>query len=136
MIDEWSSSGVHVPRQIAIPPTDVPLPMEEMAFLQLRSSNGAIHTTPSSSQDSLLGQMIALNRIFAEVNQMNSRTADESILPPDTHAVESISQRLDEWETQLPSYMQDDPANLAHYAAQGLGRIYVCGSSGSDPEHY
>ena len=37
MIDEWSSTGAQVPKQISVPVADVPLPMEEMAFLQLRN---------------------------------------------------------------------------------------------------
>lgn len=65
MIDEWSSSGVQVPRQIANPPADVPLPMEEMAFLQLRHEN-SINMSQSYSNPSLLGEMITLNRIFRE----------------------------------------------------------------------
>jgi hypothetical protein len=58
---------------------------------------------------------------------MNTRAAvDSEILPPDTDAVEAIASKLGEWEMQLPGYMRDEPANLAHYAARGLGRIYVC----------
>ncbi|EME80657.1 uncharacterized protein MYCFIDRAFT_204632 [Pseudocercospora fijiensis CIRAD86] len=126
MIDEWSSSGVRVPRQIADPPLDVPLPMEEMAFLQLRSTESNDRSGPRDHDSpSLLGQMIALNRIFRDVNALNSQAADTQVLPPDIRAVEALTARIDEWEAQLPSYMRDEPANLAHYAAQGLGRIYV-----------
>jgi hypothetical protein len=131
MVDEWSSSGVQVPRQIANPPEDVPLPMEEMTFLQLRTQDTwddvfSSPFSPASSSSSLLAQMISLNRIFREVNKMNTQTAVGSeILPPDTDAVETIAKKLDEWELQLPSYMRDEPSNLAHYAARGLGRIYV-----------
>lgn len=125
MIDEWSSSGVQVPRQIANPPNDVPLPMEEMAFLQLRSHETADYASQAYSSPSLLGEMITLNRIFRDVNQMNTYAVDAQILPPDTDAVEALSARLDEWEAMLPIYMRDEPANLAHYAAQGLGRIYA-----------
>ncbi|KXT11833.1 hypothetical protein AC579_4280 [Pseudocercospora musae] len=125
MVDEWSSSGVRVPRQIANPPLDVPLPMEEMAFLQLRKNEV---NDPSASLDqapSLLGQMIALNRIFRDVNALNSQAADAQVLPPDIRTVEVLTARIEQWEAQLPSYMRDEPANLAHYAAQGLGRIYA-----------
>lgn len=127
MIDEWSSTGLQVPRQITIPPTDIPLPMEEMAFLQLRNDDtldtagmGSIPPAPS-----LLGQMIALSRIFADINQINREAVDTHLLPPDTDAIEALAARLEAWEMQLPPYMRDDPASLAHYAAQGLGRIYV-----------
>lgn len=69
--------------------------------------------------------MIALSRIFADINQLNKRAAEPQILPYDVSAIEALSTRLDEWEMQLPDFIRDESSNLAHYAAQGLGRIYV-----------
>lgn len=129
MVDEWSSTGIQVPKQIAIPPADVPLPMEEMAFLQLRNYDLADTVAqddfPSSSSSSLLAQMIVLNRILADVNRLNRNAADAGTMALAPGEVEALSQRLDDWETQLPEFIRDDPSNLAHYAAQGLGRTYV-----------
>jgi len=127
MIDEWSSTGLQISRQITKPPIDIPLPMEEMAFLQLRNEDkiDATGSTGPPPAPSLLGRMIALSRIFADINQINREAVDTHLLPPDTEAIKSLAVRLDAWESQLPPYMRDDPSNLAHYAAQGLGRIYV-----------
>lgn len=129
MVDEWSSSGVQVPKQISAPAVGVPLPMEEMAFLQLRNHDttdtiGQDEFT-SSSSSSLLAQMIILNRILADVNRLNRDAVDSGTMALSMREVEALSQRLDDWESQLPSFIRDDPSNLAHYAAQGLGRIYV-----------
>jgi len=129
MVDEWSSTGVQVPKQIAVPAADVPLPMEEMAFLQLRGQD-AIDTIEtdefaSSSSSSLLAQMIVLNRILADVNRMNRNAVNAGTMALAMGEVESLSQRLDDWEQQLPEFIRDNPSNLAHYAAQGLGRTYV-----------
>lgn len=129
MVDEWSSTGLQVPKQIAVPAADVPLPMEEMAFLQLRNYDTADTIAqddfPSSSSSSLLAQMIVLNRILADVNRLNKSAVDEGAMALNMGQVEALSKRLDDWEMQLPHFIRDDPSNLAHYAAQGLGRIYV-----------
>jgi hypothetical protein len=129
MIDEWSSTGAQVPKQISVPAADVPLPMEEMAFLQLRNHD-TIDTVETddftvSSSSSLLAQMIVLNRILADINRLNKNAVDAGIMALTLGEVESLSQRLDDWEIQLPEFIRDHPSNLAHYAAQGLGRIYV-----------
>jgi hypothetical protein len=129
MVDEWSSTGVQVPKQIAVPAADIPLPMEEMAFLQLRGHDtiDTIETDEfsSSSSSSLLAQMIVLNRILADVNRLNRNAVNAGTMALAMGEVESLSQRLDAWEQQLPEFIRDNPSNLAHYAAQGLGRIYV-----------
>jgi hypothetical protein len=129
MVDEWSSTGVQVPKQIAVPPADVPLPMEEMSFLQLRGHDtiDTIETDEfaSSSSSSLLAQMIVLNRILADVNRLNRNAVNAGTMALAMGEVESLSRRLDDWEMQLPEFIRDNPSNLAHYAAQGLGRIYV-----------
>jgi hypothetical protein len=129
MIDEWSSTGAQVPKQISVPAVDVPLPMEEMAFLQLRNHD-TIDTVDTddfaaSSSSSLLAQMIVLNRILADINRLNKNAVDAGAMALTLGEVESLSQRLDDWEMQLPEFIRDDPSNLAHYAAQGIGRIYV-----------
>lgn len=129
MIDEWSSTGVRVSKQISAPAADVPLPMEEMAFLQLRKHDSGdtieLDDFEVSSSSSLLAQMILLNRVLADVNRLNQQTVETGSLALATEEVEALSQRLEDWEEQLPDFMRDEPSNLVHYAAQGLGRIYV-----------
>ncbi|CAD0087699.1 unnamed protein product, partial [Aureobasidium vineae] len=128
MIDEWSSSGVGVPRQIANPPDHVPLPTEEMAFLGLRRQDPLYVLNPIHhpfQPTSLLGQMIVLNGIFRQVNKLNSQVAQSQDTPPNITAIHELTNKLDIWEASLPDYMRDNRSNLAHYAAQGLGRIFV-----------
>lgn len=129
MIDEWSSTGIGVPKQIKEPSTDVPLPMEELAFLALRKTDSIDQTwwaeEPPSPPTSLLAHMVLLNRILVDVNQLNKQAVDEKMPAPDDAAVMALTTRLDEWEAGLPAFIRDNPANLAHYAGQGLGRIFV-----------
>ncbi|CAD0115117.1 unnamed protein product [Aureobasidium uvarum] len=128
MIDEWSSSGVGVPRQIANPPDHVPLPMEEMAFMGLRRQDPLYALNPVHhpfQPTSLLGQMIVLNGIFRQVNKLNGQVAQSQDTPPNITAIHDLTNKLDIWEASLPDYMRDNRSNLAHYAAQGLGRIFV-----------
>lgn len=129
MVDEWSSTGVQVPKQISAPAANVPLPMEEMAFVQLRDHDNVdsidIDDFETSSSSSLLAQMIVLNRILADVNRLNQQAVETGSMALTMDEVESLSQRLEDWEESLPEFMRDGPSNLVHYAAQGLGRIYV-----------
>lgn len=128
MIDEWSSSGVGVPRQIINPPDHVPLPIEEMTFLGLRRQEPlyALHSINHPFQPtSLMGQMIVLNGIFRQVNALNNHVVQNQSMIPDISAIHELTNKLDIWESSLPDYMRDNRSNLAHYAAQGLGRIFV-----------
>jgi hypothetical protein len=127
LIDVWSSAGVRLPRQM-VHQDNVPLPMDEATFLQMRNGNTA-HLEMVSDPDpgsSLLAQMIKLNRILVEINEVNERAvagrADGVILED---VVKDVSRKLDDWLAALPSYMRDTPANMARYAAQGLGSIFV-----------
>ncbi|THW97101.1 hypothetical protein D6D17_07037 [Aureobasidium pullulans] len=124
MIDEWSSSGVNIPRQISQPPNDIPLPMEEMAYLSLRQHD-ASNPLDTQGPISLLGQMIVLNNIFKQVNQLNVKAAQDQDNTSRIVDVQELTIQLDAWEASLPDYMRDTPSNLAHYAAQGLGRIFA-----------
>jgi hypothetical protein len=129
MIDEWSSTGVQVPKQISVAPRDVPLPMEEMAFLQLRAhdleDSVDVDEAATSPSASLLAQMIVLNRILGDVNKVIKRAVESGMPVPDNEEVLRLDARLDEWERQIPFFMKDDRANMAHYAGQGLGRTFV-----------
>ncbi len=127
MNDVWSSACVRLPRQMEHL-EDIPLPMEEAAFLSL--TPGACNTAnshgDSESVPSLLGQMVKLNHILVGINEVNEMTVagrtDMTILED---LVKVYSQRLDDWRDTLPDYMRDSPTNLARYASQGLGRVFV-----------
>lgn len=126
MIDVWSSSGVRLPRLLTHQ-DDILLPMEEIAFLHLRRDDvdTDIDIAPGRAF-SLLTQMIKLNRILVEVNDVNNLAVAGRLSGAALEqVVNRVSQKLDNWEQSLPEYMLDTPTNLARYASQGLGRVFV-----------
>lgn len=98
--------------------------MEEMAYLSLRQHD-ASNPLDTQGPISLLGQMIVLNNIFKQVNQLNVKAAQDQDNTPRIVDVQELTIQLDAWEASLPDYVRDTPSNLAHYAAQGLGRIFA-----------
>jgi hypothetical protein len=126
MIDTWSSTGVRLARQMPRL-DDLPLPIDEAVFLSASRDSLAspsMHVASFIPESSLLAQMIKLNFILMEVNSFNTRTvANPSVILSDD--IETLSQKLDNWYASLPYYMRDTPENLASYASQGLGRIFV-----------
>ena len=124
MIDVWSSAGVGLPKQM--PALEhIPLPCDEEIFLSLEPGDSALQSRASSAS-SLLAQMITLNRILVEINEVNQRTvagnAGGVVLE---NTIMELSKKLDDWHRGLPPFMHDNFANLQHYAAEGLGRIFV-----------
>jgi hypothetical protein len=123
MIDVWSSTGVRLPRQMPLI-ENMPLPIDEVVFLNLRQGEALPATFDHSS--SLLAQMIRLNRILLEINSLNERTVSSAtsgiILE---NEVMLLSNALDEWHASLPPFMHNTPSNLQRYTSQGLGRMFV-----------
>jgi hypothetical protein len=131
MIDVWSSNGVGLPRSIK-PRNDVPYPMDEATYLQMRRENfdppGA--TTPEQSSASLITQMVKLNAILFEVSELNRTSINENYTQRMSAAeldaaVYVIGQKLDQWYANIPDDMKDTPENIERYAQLGLGYIFV-----------
>ena len=143
MIDVWSSNGVRIPRALgATIDSDVPYPMNEIIFHQLRRSDDGQHidhfsdtTPPSLSQEkrsSLLTQMVKLNAILVDISSVNQAAAAASHgHSPDYDdidhqaTVDRLAQDLEGWADSLPPDLRDTQANLSHYAALGLGSMFV-----------
>jgi Fungal specific transcription factor domain len=132
MIDVWSSKGVNIPRSIT-PRGDIPFPMEETVFLQLRREDFDL-PSPSSMQESsasLLTQMVKLNAILVEVQNVNSTSAASAFVPGspsssfDFSPVDDLTYKLESWHNNLPLTLQDTHTNLMRFAALGLGPMFV-----------
>ncbi|EED15214.1 C6 transcription factor, putative [Talaromyces stipitatus ATCC 10500] len=125
LIDVWSATGIGLPRYM-IHRDDVPLPMNERKFLQLKREDTIPVENPPRPETSLIAQMIKLNLILAQIYEINDMAAtgrsDGAALET---AIRDISHRLDEWQAALPDYMRDTPTNMARYASEGLGRTFV-----------
>ncbi|KAJ9651398.1 hypothetical protein H2198_009313 [Neophaeococcomyces mojaviensis] len=127
MIDVWSSNGVRLPRSI-VPRDDVPFPMEEVVFLEMRRENFDLPspTMMQESAASLLTQMVKLNAILVEVGELNRAAAANQSFSFELYAsVDSLTKKLDDWYANLPEQLKDTPENLRHYADLGLGYFFV-----------
>lgn len=129
MIETWSSNALSLPRNVH-PRADVPFPMEETVFLELRRQDFDLPspTAMEESTASLLTQMVKLNAILVEITNLNSFAAST---PNSTYnfsyrdAVDTLTNKLESWYNNLPLQLQDTHANLARYAELGLGGVFV-----------
>lgn len=125
MIDVWSSSGVRLPRLLT-PKEDVPLPMDETAFLEMTRSQGFDVAIGQERKSSLLAEMVRLNRILLQINDFNIRASEQELDAESiTSNVENLSKQLDVWLEELPGHIRDTRENMERYAAQGLGRVFA-----------
>ncbi|KIW14590.1 hypothetical protein PV08_07374 [Exophiala spinifera] len=152
MIDVWSSNGLRLPRNL--PPNnsdDVPYPIEETIFLRMRRRGRGRddddgHDDPRGSSppstliggrncsSSLLTQMVKLNAILVQISLLNQSAAAAAAASPrfqhniilnQQDTVDELSNALDKWYEDLPPELRDTQANLDHYAALGLGPMFV-----------
>ena len=118
MIDVWSSNGVRLAPALQLR-ADVPYPMEETIFLQLRREDFDL-PSPGSMQESyasLLTQMIKLNAILVEIQKLNQAAAASTSLAGFglNEQVDTLTEKLESWYNSLPVSLQDTHANLARY---------------------
>ncbi|ORY08944.1 fungal-specific transcription factor domain-domain-containing protein [Clohesyomyces aquaticus] len=126
MVDVWSSTAVRLPRIMPVD-SDVPLPMDEIAFSLMDTD--IIRTDighPVTIEAPLLAEMIKLNRILARIIDFNCQCVSNHL---EGAALEmrmcTLARELDEWLENLPPQLHDTPENFQYFASRGLGRIFV-----------
>lgn len=132
--DTWSSTALGLPRAIQ-PRYDIPMPMDERVFARLNSVEPSVsklarvsdaeHRTAESSE-SLIAQMIMLNRILYDINTFNASVVSGTT--PDTDIQEPVAElatALESWQQQLPPVMRNTPSNLSYWANQGCAPSFV-----------
>lgn len=127
MIDVWSSNGVRLPRAI-VPRSDVPFPMEEVVFLEMRRENFDLPspTIMQESVASLLTQMVKLNAILVDIGDLNQAAAANGAFTYDLNTnVDILTAKLEGWYNNLPNSLKDTNENLRYYANLGLGFFFV-----------
>ena len=122
-----SSAGVRLPRQM---PTleNIPLPIDEVTFLSLRPTQllPPDFSFPDSTASSLVAQMIHLNRILVDIHSLNERTVSGATSGVSLeNEVMDLSNALDNWHSNIPSFLHDTLENIRNFASQGLGRVFV-----------
>ncbi|KAL4874082.1 hypothetical protein BDV12DRAFT_191945 [Aspergillus spectabilis] len=124
MIDQWSSAGLDMPRQI--PDTSQhPLPMSELLFWGLKPGGQTAETTAQESLG-LWGYMVILARVFGKIHELHRELANGHLV--DTKAEECthvFALELEEIARNLPSDVKLTRDNLERHATQGLGATYV-----------
>lgn len=122
MIDIWSSTGLHLPRQLSYA-DDVSLPVEETLFLRLCHDSQASKEPISTG---IWGEMVRLARIWAEIHDLNKASVEGSSEGRSLNAaVAALSQKLQVWSASLPPQLQETSANLERYASVGLGSAFA-----------
>ncbi|KAH8697788.1 hypothetical protein BGW36DRAFT_427736 [Talaromyces proteolyticus] len=124
MIDQWSSAGLGVPRQL----TDgdrYPLPMMELEFWQPNLEALAREDT-SDEKFGLWGYMIILAKIFGRIQNLHQSLANAVLNDADAEKItNSLSSDLESFIDILPSDCHFSVTNLKSHAALGLGRAFV-----------
>lgn len=126
MIDVWASNGAGLPRLLHHK-NEIPFPIPEAAFLRMRDAvvQPPIFTTPDSTT-SIFAETIKLNSILADIAQLNTSTANQSLSSFEIHsATELLAERLEHWRQNLPPVLRDSPLNLAFHASAGTGGAFV-----------
>ena len=130
MMDNWTSVGARLPRQLTLEP-NFPKPMEEMYFEGL--TVGGITPSYNSPRESaelrdhgLWTQMIPLTEIIGPVNELHEATVQNLLTQSQIHErVELIANKLDSWLLRLPQSLRNTPDNLRRYASLGHGGTFV-----------
>ena len=119
MIDIWSSHGLgpNVPRQLEYR-GDIPLPIEEVSFLNLRYGLGDVDMQSSG----IWAEMIRLAHIWDEIHILNQTTVSGTLDSKSLDArVAVLASKLNNWSARLPKHLAETRENLERYAQYGLG---------------
>ncbi|RDW74607.1 uncharacterized protein DSM5745_07269 [Aspergillus mulundensis] len=93
MIDQWSSAGLDMPRQI-FETSQHPLPMLELEFWKLRPGEQHVRNMGQSHSPGLWGYMIILARIFGRRANSHISAGARGIHPQPSHQREALARKL------------------------------------------
>ncbi|KAL3497078.1 hypothetical protein BJX62DRAFT_2795 [Aspergillus germanicus] len=125
MIDQWSSAGLDMPRQIS-DTNRHSLPMPEMEFWNMISGNKVPRELAHDRQPGLWGYMVILARIFGKIQELHRQLANNHL--SDAEAEEytrQVALQFQEFSQSLPPNMELTRDNLDRHAKRGLGSTFV-----------
>ncbi|KAE8381257.1 hypothetical protein BDV26DRAFT_278846 [Aspergillus bertholletiae] len=124
MIDQWSSAGLNIPRQIQ-DSNQFQLPMSELDFHSL-TRGPPVDSGSHITRPGLWGYMVILVKIFGQIQYLHQQLADGTL---DNLGIESSTRRLAaEFQTfiqSLPPGLQLTMENLETHARLGVGQAFV-----------
>jgi hypothetical protein len=124
MIDQWSSAGLNIPRQIQ-DTNKFRLPMPELVFQNLTPGQ-AIDSDVQTHRSGLWGYMVILVKIFGHIQHLHRQLADGTLDDSGTEsATRQLANELDSFIQYLPIDLQLTNANMKRHATLGIGRAFV-----------
>jgi alpha-L-rhamnosidase len=131
MMDNWSSAGAKLPKQLVAAPAH-PRPLEEVLFEALDPETVFFHDLEpiddaiQRRHRGLWAQMIPLTEMMSQIVEINERTVQDRLLRSKIlEDVETMGNKLDSWLLRLPRELQITPENLKQYADVGHARTLV-----------
>ncbi|CRG92364.1 hypothetical protein PISL3812_09422 [Talaromyces islandicus] len=122
MIDQWSSAGLGVPKQLTDDDSNA-LPMLEIEFWKPTPN---LHPPDMGARPGLWGYMIMLAKIFGRIQNLHQRLANEKLSDQEAEYItKGLSSNLESFMEALPAEHHFTLLNLRAHAAQGLGRAFV-----------
>jgi hypothetical protein len=122
MIDQWSSAGLGVPKQLTDDDCN-PLPMLELKFWEPTPD---FSPSDPTEKPGLWGYMIMLAKIFGRIQNLHQRLANETLSEQEAEYItKGLSSNLECFMEVLPAEHHFSLTNLRLHAAQGLGRAFV-----------
>ncbi|KAE8150341.1 hypothetical protein BDV25DRAFT_172224 [Aspergillus avenaceus] len=123
MIDQWSSAGLNIPRQIP-DGSQHRHPISELKFQELLP--GEVVDDCLLVKPALWGYMVTLARIFGHIQHLHQRLADGTSDDSSTElATYQLESELECFLRDLPTEVRFNIDNLRTHAALGLGPAFV-----------
>ncbi|KAL5338859.1 hypothetical protein BJX70DRAFT_408490 [Aspergillus crustosus] len=124
MIDQWSSAGLDMPRQLS-DTSQHPLPMSELLFWGLKPGSQALDTI-EHKPPALWGYMAIIASVFGKIHQLHRQLADGYLTDTETEKYPHVyALELEDFVQNLPTNLELTRDNLEYHAAQGLGATFV-----------
>ncbi|KAF7588268.1 hypothetical protein BBP40_005954 [Aspergillus hancockii] len=124
MIDQWSSAGLNIPRQIQ-DTNQYRLPMSELVFQGLAPGQ-PIDSDVRPPKPGLWGYMVILVKIFGHIQHLHRQLADGTLDDSGTEsATRQLANELDSFIQNLPTDLQLTIENMREHASLGIGRAFV-----------
>ncbi|OGM51156.1 hypothetical protein ABOM_000117, partial [Aspergillus bombycis] len=124
MIDQWSSAGLNIPRQIQ-DSNQFQLPMSELDFHSLAPGQ-PVDNVSQITRPGLWGYMIILVRVFGQIQHLHLQLADGTL---GNSGIETSTRQLaSKFETfiqSLPSGLQLTTENMETHARLGIGQAFI-----------
>ncbi|CAG9953260.1 unnamed protein product [Clonostachys rosea f. rosea IK726] len=121
--DRWCVYGLGLPCQMRDPHSTLSLPMDEKIFHNLSPDTDILD---GPWQPGLWAQKLALVRFFIPILELNRLAAKHKTSTAECELeVETLAQKLKNWEDSLPEYAQINLGNLHRQQEKGFGGVLL-----------